>query len=599
MITTSLADIETALASAESSGLPALDMVVLRNVVVEPIESYYRYLSLQAGFNASVRFGAFDQVYQEAVGGRPDLLGASTTCVSVFLTLDVLSWNLARNFTALDRPAIEQEVGRIDGAIRAILAGIRRQTAAMILWHGFDAPLFPAYGIADYQRPDGQSAVIDDLNARLRAALAETGSAYFVDINACRARIGASTFYDRRYWHIGRAPYSREALREIGDEGFKYVRALKGRQKKCLVLDCDEVLWGGIVGEDGLAGIRLGRTYPGSAFLELQQEAVNLYHRGVILALCSKNNEADVWEVFRNHPDMILKESHIAAWRINWLDKASNIREIAAELNIGLDSMVFADDNEAECELVRRLLPEVEVVHLDRARAVDHAFRLASGGWFDTLTMSDEDRRRGASYRAEAERRQAQRDAPDLEGYLRSLEMVVKIRPADAVSLPRAAQLTQKTNQFNLTTQRYGEEQMARFAADPACDVLTVRVSDRFGDAGLVGVAIVRYEERRAVLDTLLLSCRVLGRGVEDALLTSCLRRAQARGASSLTGLFRPTARNQVAAGFLAGQGFRQADDAGETWEFDLIGWSPAVPSHLKALDDVDGEPVPEEGSGA
>ncbi len=391
---------------------------MLRNVVVEPIEPYLRYLAFEIGHNASVRFGEYDQMYQEAVGGGPDLLNDSTTCVLMFVSLDVLSWNLSRNFAALRSADVQREIEQIGDFIDAVLAGIRRQTPAMILWHGFELPVWPALGIVDSQRPDGQAAVVAALNERLRVRAGGDRQRVFRRPQCLPlTRSAGRRSWDARYWHIGRAPYSREALQEIAQEDFKYLRALKGRHKKCLVLDCDDVLWGGIVGEDGIDGIKLGRSYPGSPYLELQQEVVNLYHRGIIVALCSKNNEADVWEVFRKHPDMVLREDHIAAARINWVDKATNLRALAAELNLGLDSFVFVDDSEIECDLVRSVLPEVSVVHLPRDKAVEHRDRLIAGGWFETLTLSDEDRQRGASYQAESARTKLRGESPDLESY--------------------------------------------------------------------------------------------------------------------------------------------------------------------------------------
>jgi FkbH-like protein len=592
-----LAEIEETLRRADVSAASPMSLAVLRNVVVEPIQPYWRYLALEMGHDASVRFGEYDQIFQEAVAGRPDLLNDQTTAVLIFTSLDVLSWNLARNFASLRPEDVQREVAQIGEFVDAVLAGVRRQTSAMILWHGFELPVSPSLGIVDSQRADGQTGVIAALNDRLRAALASAGSAYFVDLNACRSRIGAGAFRDARYWHIGRAPFSREALEEIAREDFKYVRALKGKQKKCLVVDCDDVLWGGIVGEDGIDGIKLGRSYPGSPYFEFQQEIVNLHHRGIIVALCSKNNEADVWEVFRRHPDMVLREEHIAASRINWTDKATNLRAIAAELNIGLDSFVFMDDSEIECELVRNVLPDVTVVHLPRDKAVEHRDRLAGGGWFDTLTLSEDDRLRAASYKAEAARTKLRADSPDLDSYFASLEMVVQIRPADRVSIPRLAQLTQKTNQFNMTTRRYSDEEIARLAAGDASEVLGLRLSDRYGDAGVVGVSILKYDGGSAVIDTFLLSCRVLGRGVEDAFLVHCLKRAQARGARTAVAHFIQTAKNQMARDFDRTRGFHAVDaaDGVERFELALDGFSKSEPAFFKRIDAVETVPQTKE----
>jgi FkbH-like protein len=398
--------------------------------------------------------------------------------------------------------------------------------------------------------------VIVELNNFLRTALRSAHNAYYVDLNLCLVRLGGKTFYDERYWHIGRAPYSLEALREIASEDFKFIRAFKGKSNKCLVLDCDNVLWGGIIGEDGMSGIKLGKTYPSSPYYEFQQEVVNLYNRGILITLCSKNNAEDVWEVFRNHPDMVLKEKHIVASEINWEDKVTNLKKIAASLNIGLESMVFVDDSEFEVNLVREVAPEVTVIHLPKEKTVEYRNILASCGLFDTLTISEEDRERGTMYKAEAQRKQLQGQVQDLGTYLKSLEMVIEVKFADDFTLPRIAQLTQKTNQFNLTTRRYSEADIKKYMQATDVDVLSLRLTDKFGDSGLVGVCILKYSGQKAVFDTLLLSCRVLGRGVEDIFVIQALKLAKQRGCNSAIGEFYPTAKNSQVKDFFSKQGF-------------------------------------------
>ena len=428
------AQIQAETGEKQLAGLPPLHLTVLRNVMVEPIEPYLRYYAKQIGLRAVARYGGYNTLYQEAVGGAPGLLG-ETECVLVWIKLENLSWDLARNFNGLTAEGREAELDRVRAQMSEIAAGIRRQTRAAILWFGFELPLQPALGIAEGSGKAGQRDIIDGLNRYLRGMLRELGNAYAIEMNAILGRVGANAFYDARYWHMGRAPYGREALREMAFEAFKYVRALKGRRRKCLALDCDNVLWGGVVGEDGLSGIKLGKTHPGSAYWEFQQEVLELHRRGVLLALCSKNNEADVWEVFDRHPGMLLRREHIAATRINWEDKAANLRRIASDLNLGIDSLVFADDSEFEIQLVREMIPEVEVIHLPKETAVENRDRLASCGWFDTPELSAEDSRRGELYAAEAKREQLRTAAGDLASYYASLEMTLEIRFASEFTI--------------------------------------------------------------------------------------------------------------------------------------------------------------------
>jgi FkbH-like protein len=583
----SYAQIEEKLRSATLTGFPELNFAVLRNVVVEAIEPYLRYRAYEMGFNANCEFGEYDNIFQEAIGGKDKLLNERTHCVLVFLRLETLSWDLARNFAGLGKVEIEQEKNRIKDFIAHVLGGIRRQTSALILWHGFELPLYPALGIVDHQQGSGQTAVIDGLNQDMRDALRQLENAYYVDLNVCRARVGGGAFYDPRYWHIGKAPYSRAALEEIAGEIFKYIRPLKGKNKKCLVLDCDNVLWGGIVGEDGLTGIKLAKTYPGSAYYEFQQEILNLYNRGVVLALCSKNNAADVWEVFQRHPDMLLREKHIAAAQINWRDKVTNLRQLGADLNLGLDSFVLIDDSPFEAGQVREYLPEVEVLQLPEDQPVEYREILAACGWFDTLILSEEDKQRGAMYRAEAARKDLQAQSPDLASYYGSLEMVLQIRFADEFSVPRIAQLTQKTNQFTLTTRRYSDADIQRLSESDAADVVYLQLRDRFGDSGITGVCILKYESERAFIDSFLLSCRVLGRGVEEAFLVQCLKRAKRRGCKIAVGEYRPTAKNEQVTDFYPTRGFRilpEEDDV-KRYAADLEASIKGEPEYFKSID--------------
>lgn len=597
MIEVSYSGVQECLNKANLSQLPKLRVSVLRNIIVESVESYLRYLALQIGFDAQIRFGEYDNIFQEAVGGQSELLNEDSDVVLIFTYLDTLSWDLSRNFLALNGNEIEAEVDRIKEYISSVLSGIDKQTNAIVLWHGFDIPVHPSLGILDYQGRDGQAGVISGLNEFLRNSLSKRKNMYFVDMNLCLARVGAQQFHDSRYWHIGRAPFGREALREIAEEDFKFIRALKGKNKKCLVLDCDNTLWGGIIGEDGLSGIKLGKTYPGSAYYEFQQEILNLYNRGIIIAVCSKNNEGDVWEVFREHPDMVLEEKHIASYQINWDDKATNLRRIAQDLNIGLDSMVLIDDSDFEVHFVRQVLPEVEVIQLPNRRIVEYRNILSSCGLFDTLALSPEDRKRGAMYKAEVERQKMATQFSDIEGYYKSLEMVVTIQFADDFSIPRIAQLTQKTNQFNLTTKRYSEADIKALSESQLSDVFYLHLNDRFGDSGIVGVGVLKYEANEAVIDSFLLSCRVLGRGIEDVFLNYCLKLAQKRGKVIAVGQYIATQKNGQVREFYQKMGFQgmEKTENTSTSKVDLASYGFHTATFFKqVISEIDNIPVME-----
>jgi FkbH-like protein len=588
-----LAEIEKALSEPPGQELKPVHIAVLRNIVIEPLAPYLRYQARQCGLDALLHFGEYDTIVQESLGTNPEILHDSTRCIFLFTRLENLSWKLARSFAELSGEQVREEVDRIKDFIRTVATNLRKQTTATIIWHAFELPVHPSYGVLDSQMAEGQLATVRELNSFLQETLRALPQAFMADLNLCLADIGAERFYDQRLWHIGRAPYSGEALRAIAALDMSFIRPLMGRNRKCLALDCDDTLWGGIIGEDGIAGIKLGKAYPGSPYYEFQQEIVNLYHRGVLIALCTKNNEDDVWEVFRNHPDMLLKEEHIAAHRINWQDKAANLRSLAQELNIGLDSFVYLDDSDFELNLVRRELPEVATILLPKDQPFRYRELLAGCGLFDTLTLSEEDRQRGKMYRAEADRAHLRAQTTDLVGYYRSLAMEVEIRFPDSFTTPRIAQLTQKTNQFNLTTRRYGEADIKRFQAEARADVLSLRLRDRFGDSGIVGTCILRYEKEKAIIDTFLLSCRVLGRDVENVFLLQALKLAKKRGAKIAIGEYYATKKNAQVENFYDKMGFTQVDardGADRVFQRDLTLPLPAEPDFLKiTVSDVDG----------
>lgn len=564
----SYAQILKELEAENLESLPDLHVSVLRNITVEAIEPYLRYYSYTEGIRLNCRFGGYDNVYQASVGGDDRLFAPGVSCIIILLNIDSLSVDLSRRFPCLTAEKIAEETNRICRYIDDVLTGIRQQSGALVLWAGFELPVYPATGIQDSQNANSQSAIIGELNSYLRARLQQSDAACYLDINMILSRVGSEKFYDYRYWHIGKAPYSRSALQEIAAEIIKYLRPITGRSRKCLVLDCDNTLWGGVIGEDGLASIALSSTYPGSAYYEFQQEIVNLHHRGVLIALCSKNNPEDVWSVFDQHPDMLLQRDYIATSQINWNDKAGNLRQIASDLNIGLDSLVYMDDSEFEINLVKSVLPEVKTIHAKGGCAVEFRTMLLSCGYFDTMSLSDEDKRRGAMYREDAKRRELLAGESNLEDYLVSLEMDLEIGMATDFSIPRIAQLTQKTNQFNFTTRRYTEADIKRFADADDSDVIQVELSDRFGQMGIIGVCIVKYGDSAAHIDSFMLSCRALGRGVEHVFFSQIVERVFNRSVKTLTGEYVPTRKNEQVRSFLSNNGFNNIGNSDEVYRY-------------------------------
>jgi FkbH-like protein len=577
--------LESAQDAGRAAHLPPLRWALLSNTTQEPLRPFLKQLCFDIGYDADIWIGGYDTALQDA--SAPQCANADVVVVS--LRLQLLAPALVDRFVALGRDAVRPEAQRALDYVLAVVAAVRQQSHGMILVHSFETPPYPELGVIDYRSPAGQVNTIRRLNLDLAERLSRDEGVFVIDLDAIRGRLQGDRFVDPRTWHIGRVPYARQAMRAIAGEYLRVVRAAKGRNRKCVIVDADGTLWGGIVGDDGADGVRVGRSFPGSPFYEFQQGLLALRDRGILLALCSKNDQEAVAEVFATRAaDMPLRLDHFAAVRVNWSDKAQNIREIATELNIGLDSVVFVDDSPHETALVSELLPAVHSILLPDD-PVEYRDVLAACDLFDALTFSDEDRRRSDMYAAEQRRRVEESSAMSVDDYLRGLDMEVAVDRVDDRAIARVAQLTQKTNQFNLTTRRYTEGDIRRFVESPAHDVFAIRVRDRLGDSGIVGVAIVSHDAADSSIDTFLMSCRVLGRGVEEALLAACLDAGRRRSSRSVVGEFIPTAKNARVADFYASRGFT-ADSAGRFRR--STSDAPIVfPSHFKSVV-VDGEQV-------
>ncbi|WP_159013174.1 HAD family hydrolase [Acidisoma sp. S159] len=404
-------------------------------------------------------------------------------------------------------------------------------------------------GQNEHRLPGSKATFIRRFNAELRP-IAEEAHIDILSLDERAARDGLAAWHDHGLWLRAKQEVSPFAAPMYGELIGRMIAARQGRSYKCLVLDLDNTLWGGVIGDDGMEGIVLGQgSALGEAFLAFQDYARELARRGVILAVCSKNNEASALEPFERHPDMILRRSDIAAFVANWSDKAANIRSIAEQLNIALSSLVFVDDNPFERSLIRQELPQVAVPEIGDDPA-SYAQILADAGYFEGLAITSEDRERTGQYQGNRSRAELRASSTDLPGYLRSLKMQLRWRPFDQIGLSRTVQLINKTNQFNLTTRRYTEEEIVDLMRDRSAFGLQLRLLDRFGDNGIIGVVIgkMRHDEAsrlgHLIIDTWLMSCRVLGRQVEATTLNLVASQAQRLGARRLIGKYVPTKYN-------------------------------------------------------
>lgn len=526
----------------------------------------------------------FNQYRQEILNPASQLYESNPEVVILQLDGADLFMDVLRNPLAgpVDSASVAQRAAE---ELEGYLVKLReRLPAATVIVHTVLLPPMHVLTGLEHHSVYGLSAIPSLFNGHIGQISRKYPNILVHDTAALAADLGYSRWFDPRLWYLTRCRLSREGMKALAQSTVALLRGWKGQIRKVVALDLDNTLWGGIIGEDGLEGISLGEEGLGLAFAEFQDELLNLMRKGILLALCSKNNEEDALAVMRRHPSMRLKEDHFAARRVNWQDKAANLRELAEELNLGLDSFVFIDDNPAERTLVRSELPEVLVPEwpqdptqyrtslLDLAR--QHLLK---------ISLTDEDRARTSLYRVEGERRSLLESAGgNLEHYYRSLEMVARIGHADSFTIPRIAQLTQKTNQFNLTTRRYSEADIRALSKSPDALVLWLGLSDRFADNGIVGVLILRrISTVEWFIDSFLLSCRVIGRTVENALVGYACDLLADRSAELLQGEYRRTSKNSVAANVYRDLGF---EFAGEQDGFTQ--WNLALRQHRVAVPD-------------
>ena len=424
-----------------------------------------------------------------------------------------------------------------------LIQTFRQHSTATLLINNFAPPIRRQLGILDGQRGKGQAQLVEQMNESLATLCQKNPRVYAVDYAGLVSRHGAMHWYDERMTHYAKAPIAMDMLPFLAGEYVKFFRALTGQTKKCLVLDLDNTLWGGVLGEDGIAGIQLGSVYPGSAYLEFQREIFNLHKRGIILAIASKNNASDVEQVFTSHRGMLLKRQHFACMQVHWGQKSESLREIARQLNIGVEHIVFVDDNPAEIQEVEQTLPMVTTIKLPK-QPEQFVGTLLQDGLFDSLSFSAEDRRRGEMYRQRDEAEKLRERSGNLEEFYRSLEMEVTLAHVEKTSLIRCAQMTQKTNQFNITTIRFSESELVERMKSPDWLLVSTSVRDRFGDNGIVGLMMARFRSGALDIETFLLSCRVIGRGIETAMLAYLCEQAARRGAGTIQGRIVLTPKN-------------------------------------------------------
>lgn len=564
---------------AAAARLTPLRLALLSSHTVDHLLPAIRVAGLQRRLALSLHVAPYGMYRQALLADDPALDAFAPQLV--LLALDAHDAPLQLPLQASQAEVDAAVAERVD-ELRLLWRRARERYAAQVVQQTLVPVAPPLFGSYEALVPASPRAVIERLNAAIRAAAREDG-VLLLDLAWHAAAYGDGLAEPVR-WHQAKQLVSPTLAPLYGEHLARIAAATAGLSRKCLVLDLDNTLWGGVIGDDGIDGIQLGQGSPsGEAFLAFQRYAAQLARRGVILAVCSKN-DLHVAEAAFAHPEMALERSDIAAFVANWEDKAGNLRRIAGMLDIGLDSLVFVDDNPAERDIVRRELPEVAVPELPDDVA-DYAARIAAAGYFEAVSFTSDDAERGRSYALNVERKAALNQATDMEGYLRGLQMVLRVGRIGAAELARATQLINKTNQFNLTTRRYTEAEVERMASDPQTIALALRLEDKFGDNGLISVVLARpdtaIEADELLIDSWLMSCRVLGREVEMAVLEVLADAAAAAGWGALVGEYRPTERNGMVAEHYPRLGFEQRPAPANAiadasfWRYELASRAP------------------------
>lgn len=543
-------------------GLSTSRIAALCSFTLDPVEPHLKVQEFLRGRKLELLTVPYQQWYAELV--KPDRLDKfHPNMVLLLLHLEDVAPMLAHRH--LDRKdEIQSEADRLVGAMSEAIGAYRERSQTPIVVNTFIAARRGVERYFDRRvRPSRQES-IDRLNGRLVEITETHRNVFIFDYAQTVTDFGRLNWFDPVRDHLTRSAISATALPYLAEELSRFCTALQGPRQKVLAVDADNTIWGGVVGEDGAGGIATGGDYPGNAFAQFQCFLANLRASGVSLAMVSKNNLADVEKAFSVHKDMPLRLEDFAAVRINWDDKPKNLCEIAEEIGIGIDAISFVDDSPFERDLVRAQVPQVTVVDLEGPPSL-FADIVALEGGFNAASLTNEDSRRADHYSAERIRRREQSKATDTATFLNALGLTLTLYSPQPFELDRVVQLFGKTNQFNLTTKRYTAADVGTMLDDPRTELRVAKLADRYGDYGLVGITVTNHvEDNTCEIDSLLLSCRVLGRNVEDALLAEVEGRARRAGREKLIGYYLPTAKNEIAADLYPRFGFVPGNLDGE-----------------------------------
>jgi FkbH-like protein len=543
-------------------------IAILGGSTTTEVKSMLELFLLAQGIQPVFYESGYNRYFEDVVFENPELWNFKPNIVFIHTT-----WHNLSGFPELleSEAEIEARVHREMARFESLWEKIHTELGAVIIQNNFDLPSLRPLGNLEASESFGRVNFVLRLNAEF--ARYARGHAHFLisDILYLSAQVGQAAWFRQSYWYNFHMALSPTASVALGQSVAAIVKSIYGKSKKCLVLDLDNTLWGGVIGDDGLQNLVLGKDHPvGEAYLDFQRYVKNLRHRGVILAVCSKNDPENAKEGF-SHPDSVLKLEDFSVFKANWKTKPENMREIAAELNIGLDSVVFVDDNPAERALVEEQLPEVAVPNVG-SDVSSFAEVLEHERYFEIDKIVADDLSRSAFYSANAERSAVQSKFASYGDFLASLAMTAEIAPFRSVYLERITQLINKTNQFNLTTRRYTGGEVEAIAQGPGFITLYGRLTDKFGDNGLVSVLIGKIADDSLHLDLWLMSCRVLKREMEYAMFDALIEQCQERGIRKILGTYIPSKKNSMVAGHYADLGFKSvgSSDGRGLWSYEV-----------------------------
>ena len=541
----------------DHTGLPAISLGIIGDCATQHLATALRGWGYEKGIAYQVFDSDYNQIDAQTMDPASELYDFHPAYVMIVNCTDALY----RQFTGTPASRRSSFAEDICQRMTEVWSRIAANSKARILQFNF--PVWDDRIFGDFGSKTADSFLFQTrkLNMLLAEKSSEFKNVFLCDIDGVQSRVGEQALRDAKMFCIAKMPFRTEILPVIAQTVTDTVLAAEGKIKKCVILDLDNTLWGGVVGDDGTEGIHIGELGSGHAFTRFQTWLKELKNRGIILCVCSKNNEENAKAPFLHHPEMVLRLEDISVFVANWEEKPANIRYIRDVLNIGMDSMVFLDDNPFEREAVRALLPEVTVPELPE-NPEDYVDFLRGESLFGTASYSAEDGMRTDRYRAEAQRVSLQSQCGDYDSYLQSLEMVAQAKPFDSYHFPRIAQLTQRSNQFNLRTVRYTEQEIAAIASDDRYLTLYFTLKDKFGDHGLICAVIMEKRgDQELFIDTYLMSCRVLKRGMEEFIINTIIRTAAEHGFQKVTGEYLPTAKNAMVADIYERLGFTRLSD--------------------------------------